>query len=139
MLALSRLCINKYHGILLLGICFYKMNQFCFDIKLYFLIYSLCLLRLVQQLGTIFQVYYQIIDKESVLTALACAVQMYLASALKHMHIGDHHLGDKIETKFAMKRDALDPSSFTRREVHSVLSEDNDLVSAAEIIKGTKL
>ncbi|CAK8688947.1 unnamed protein product [Clavelina lepadiformis] len=60
---------------------------------------------------------------------------MYLASALKHMHIGDHHLGDKIETKFAMKRDALDPSSFTRREVHSVLSEDNDLVSAAEIIK----
>lgn len=64
---------------------------------------------------------------------------MYLASALKHMRIHDQQSSDFSNVKLSMKRDALEhinSSSLARRDNHCLFSEDSDLVSAAEIIKG---
>ncbi|XP_026691280.2 dual specificity protein phosphatase CDC14C-like isoform X2 [Ciona intestinalis] len=60
-------------------------------------------------------------------------VQMYLASALKHMHISDQHL-DRFDAKTSMKKDAFESSNISSLR-HSAVSDDSDLVSAAEIIR----
>uniref|UniRef100_H2Z9U8 Uncharacterized protein n=1 Tax=Ciona savignyi TaxID=51511 RepID=H2Z9U8_CIOSA len=61
-------------------------------------------------------------------------IQMYLASALKHMHIGEQHLTDRLDAKSSMKKDAFESINNSSLR-HSAGSDDCDLVSAAEIIR----
>ena len=64
---------------------------------------------------------------------------MYLASSLKHLQI--NQLDDPNNTKYPMRRDALDSfntSAFTKRENLNFPDDAHDLISAAEIIKGSK-